>query len=317
MSDVAAAPPEPPRAHARVVYLGPVAPHWEIHSDFGDRQIIDEFRGRVLARLVLLPPHDPQFRRNRERVIRDAERENILLDWDLGLPEDDEHRADRPCRSPSGHRVASVGSVRSAAMADVDDTRSRASSTTPADAPRYLNRELSWLDFNDRVLALAADDAVPLLERAKFLAIFSQNLDEFFQVRVAGLKDQVAAGLGVASPDGRTPGQQLLEVRERVEALVERQQRLFLDEVVPALADERHPAVALGRARRRRREVPRRDVRAAHLPGAHAARRRPRPPVPVHLEPVAQPRGARCATRSPASGASPGSRCPTCCRGSW
>jgi len=90
MSDAPAAPLEPPRAHSRVVYLGPVAPHWEIHSDFGDRQIIDEFRGRVLARLVLLPPHDPQFRRNRERVIRDAERENLLLDWDLGLPEEDE-----------------------------------------------------------------------------------------------------------------------------------------------------------------------------------------------------------------------------------
>lgn len=89
MSDVAAEPLEPPRAHARVVYLGPVAPHWEIHSDFGDHKLIDEFRRRVLARLVLLPPHDPQFRRNRERVIRDAERENFLLDWDLGLPEDE------------------------------------------------------------------------------------------------------------------------------------------------------------------------------------------------------------------------------------
>jgi polyphosphate kinase len=106
----------------------------------------------------------------------------------------------------------------------------------PGEQARYLNRELSWLDFNERVLALAADEAVPLLERAKFLAIFSQNLDEFFQVRVAGLKEQVTAGLGVASPDGRSPGQQLLEVRERVEALVERQQRLFLEEVVPALA---------------------------------------------------------------------------------
>ena len=103
--------------------------------------------------------------------------------------------------------------------------------------PRYLNRELSWLDFNERVLALAADDAVPLLERAKFIAIFSENLDEFFQVRVAGLKEQVSAGIGVASPDGRTPGQQLIEVRERVEELVERQQHLFLDEVVPGLAD--------------------------------------------------------------------------------
>jgi polyphosphate kinase len=105
------------------------------------------------------------------------------------------------------------------------------------EAPRYLNRELSWLDFNERVLALAADEAVPLLERCKFLAIFSENLDEFFQVRVAGLKEQVTAGLGVASPDGRTPGQQLIEVRERVEVLVDRQHRIFLDAVVPALAE--------------------------------------------------------------------------------
>jgi polyphosphate kinase len=102
---------------------------------------------------------------------------------------------------------------------------------------RYLNRELSWLDFNARVLALAEDPSVPILERAKFLAIFSQNLDEFFQVRVAGLKDQVAAGLLTTSPDGRTPGQQLLEVADRVEELVARQERAFLEGVVPALAD--------------------------------------------------------------------------------
>lgn len=106
-----------------------------------------------------------------------------------------------------------------------------------AEDPRYLNRELSWLDFNERVLSLAADATVPLLERAKFLAIFSQNLDEFFQVRVAGLKDQIEAGIGATSPDGRTPGQQLLEVRDRVEALVAQQQQLFLDEVAPALAE--------------------------------------------------------------------------------
>ena len=86
------------------------------------------------------------------------------------------------------------------------------------DAPRYFNRELSWLDFNERVLALAADERVPVLEQVKFLAIFSQNLDEFFQVRVAGLKEQVSAGIGATSPDGRTPGQQLLEVRERVKS---------------------------------------------------------------------------------------------------
>lgn len=84
----ASAPPEPPRGHVRVVYLGPVAPHWEVDSQFGDRAVVEAFRERALARLVLLPPHDPQFRRNRERVVRDAERENLLLEWDLGLPEE-------------------------------------------------------------------------------------------------------------------------------------------------------------------------------------------------------------------------------------
>jgi polyphosphate kinase len=107
-----------------------------------------------------------------------------------------------------------------------------------APVPRpYLNRELSWLDFNARVLALAADPAAPLLERAKFLAIFSQNLDEFFQVRVAGLKEQVVAGLGPTGPDGLTPAQQLVELRGRVEELTALQARIFLDEVAPALAD--------------------------------------------------------------------------------
>ena len=88
-------PNEPPRGHVKVVYLGPVAPHWEIRSDFGERSIIDEFRSRTQARLLLLPPHDPQFRRNRERVVRDAERENLVLEWDLGLPEDDDDYARR------------------------------------------------------------------------------------------------------------------------------------------------------------------------------------------------------------------------------
>ena len=82
------APEEPPVGHVRVVYLGPVAPHWEVQSDYGDPELIDAFRDRVLARLVLLPPHDPQFRRTRERVIRDAEREHLELEWDLGFPEE-------------------------------------------------------------------------------------------------------------------------------------------------------------------------------------------------------------------------------------
>ncbi|MBA3803234.1 MAG: RNA degradosome polyphosphate kinase, partial [Acidimicrobiia bacterium] len=73
------------------------------------------------------------------------------------------------------------------------------------DERRFLNRELSWLDFDARVLELASEQGIPLLERAKFCAIFSSNLDEFFMVRVAALKDQLAAGIERTSVDGRTP----------------------------------------------------------------------------------------------------------------
>ena len=108
---------------------------------------------------------------------------------------------------------------------------------------RLANRELSWLDFDERVLALAEDPAQPLLERVRYCAIVSANLDEFFQVRVAGLKDQVAAGVTAPAPDGRSAGEQLEEIRARVEALVARQQRAFLDDLVPSL-EAAHVTVA-------------------------------------------------------------------------
>ena len=112
--------------------------------------------------------------------------------------------------------------------------------TPPPDAgenPAYLNRELSLLDFQERVLSLAEDTSLPLLERAKFLAIFSSNIDEFFQVRVAGLKDQVAAGVGAAGADGMSPVGTLGAIRERLSVLAARQASIFVDTVVPALAD--------------------------------------------------------------------------------
>ncbi|HZQ29408.1 MAG TPA: polyphosphate kinase 1 [Acidimicrobiales bacterium] len=100
----------------------------------------------------------------------------------------------------------------------------------------YLDRELSWLAFNARVLALAEDESVPLLERCKFLAIFSQNLDEFFRVRVAGLKDQVAAGVPQIGVGGMSAVEQLAELRTVVLDLVDRETALFTQEIVPALA---------------------------------------------------------------------------------
>src|SRR5204863_10058159 len=90
---------------------------------------------------------------------------------------------------------------------------------------RYFNRELSWLQFNERVLELAEDSAVPLLERVKFSAIFSNDLDEFFMVRVAGLHDQIGAGIDAPLQDGRTARETIAVLRERVRELVARQAR--------------------------------------------------------------------------------------------
>ena len=102
-------------------------------------------------------------------------------------------------------------------------------------AHRYINRELSWLDFDARVLALAKDPERPLLERVRFLSIFVANLDEFFQVRVSGLLEQREAGINQATPDGMTPAEQLVGIRARVSALMQEVHQLYTDVFVPEL----------------------------------------------------------------------------------
>ncbi|WP_433537426.1 RNA degradosome polyphosphate kinase [Micromonospora sp. CA-249363] len=110
----------------------------------------------------------------------------------------------------------------------------------PAPLPedRFLNRELSWLDFNARVLALAEDRSTPLLERAKFLAIFASNLDEFYMVRIAGLKRRLSAGLPVRGGDRLPLRTQLELISERTAELVARHAACFVDDVLPRLAEE-------------------------------------------------------------------------------
>jgi polyphosphate kinase len=108
---------------------------------------------------------------------------------------------------------------------------------TIAEPGRLLNRELSWLEYNARVLEQAADASLPLLERVRMCKFFASNLDEFFQVRVAGLMDQVASGLAVRSVDGRTPQEALAAIRERVIELNARQSRVWRRELTPALAE--------------------------------------------------------------------------------
>src|SRR5262245_806485 len=101
-----------------------------------------------------------------------------------------------------------------------------------------LNRELSHLEFHARVLELATDEALPLLEQVNYCSIFSSNLDEFFQVRVAGLLGQAESGLTVRSADGLTPQQALARIRERVLELSAVQSRLWKKQLRPALATE-------------------------------------------------------------------------------
>ena len=119
-----------------------------------------------------------------------------------------------------------------------EEGNSLVSQTDEKSQRRYLNRELSWLDFNARVLAQAEDDRLPLLERLKFCAIYASNLDEFFMVRVAGLKDQVAGGVTSSPPDGLSPLGQLAEIRRIVDAQSERLQQVQSEELIPALAEE-------------------------------------------------------------------------------
>jgi polyphosphate kinase len=105
------------------------------------------------------------------------------------------------------------------------------------DPTLYFNRELSWLDFNDRVLQLAEDESAPLLERVKFCAIYTTNLDEYYMVRVAGLHDQIDAGVENPGQDGRTPSQTIALIRERVQQLGRRLSGCFEGRLRPALAE--------------------------------------------------------------------------------
>src|ERR1700710_1858412 len=107
-----------------------------------------------------------------------------------------------------------------------------------ADAPdlpdnRFGNRELSWLAFNERVLAIAEDETQPLLERVKYLAIFASNLDEFYMVRIAGLKRRADMGLQVPSADGLSPREVLAALASRIAEVVDRHARCFPDIIAP------------------------------------------------------------------------------------
>ena len=131
---------------------------------------------------------------------------------------------------PPRYADESAEEIEDTAVASEPDT-----SRLPAD--RFLDRTASWLQFNERVLELAADPAVPLLERVRFVAIFSRNLDEFFMVRVAALRSRVAAGVSTPGPSGATPKERIDRVARMAHDFVDRQGRLVTEELLPAMAE--------------------------------------------------------------------------------
>ena len=167
---------------------------------------------------------------DRPPSVEEQDAPTSVEEQDTGLPD-------------SGRQVALVRSLASAIPAPrgfppraANGRFIRAASELPAD--RFLEREISWLQLNERVLQLAMDEDVPLLERVKFLAIFSNNLDEFFMIRVAGLKRRIATGLAIRSASGLEPREVLEKISEVAGKLQRMQAEVFLGDVRPALAEE-------------------------------------------------------------------------------
>src|SRR5919197_1578845 len=142
---------------------------------------------------------------------------------------------------------------------EVQLAQTAAAVSTPAESPErrlFFNREISWLDFNDRVLQLAESPDVPLLERVKFCAIYARNLDEFFMIRVARLHAKIADRVSAVSPDGCTPQETLAMLHERLVALGKRHTRCFETLLRPALAEKDRKSTRLNSSHVKRSRMP-------------------------------------------------------------
>src|SRR5438093_4354342 len=134
-------------------------------------------------------------------------------------------------------RVAAQDPISAVSTAELEELERERPREEVEDSDLFFNRETSWVRFNERVLELAEDPSVPLLERVKFSAIYASNLDEFFMVRVAGLHDQVDAGIPVPLADGRTPAETIDALREKILVHLDRLTRNLSRELLPALAE--------------------------------------------------------------------------------
>ncbi len=148
----------------------------------------------------------------------------------------------------------------------VTQPTSKARSANLSHRTYYINRELSWLDFNERVLEEALDERQPLLERVKFLSIFSSNLDEFFMIRVSGLRNQLEAGTLKAPPDGMTPGEQLAEIRDRLRPMLKTIMKCWREDLLPKLAEAGINVLSYEQLKSRQRKLLRRHFKREIFP---------------------------------------------------
>ena len=295
----------PPTAHAIAVGGSaaslPAVVGRLVHADAVDRALrvllaapaaeVARRHGLAAERTHLLPAGHPRARGCRRAARPPAPRRHRRPARRCGP------RAGR-LRSQERTGVASTGPV-----TDLQQPAAEAAVAAPVDLEDYalyFNRELSWLGFDDRVLQLAEDPRVPLLERVKFCAIYSNNLDEFFMVRVAGMQEYVDSGIDRPREDGRTPAETVDAIGEIVKAQLARQTAVLDDILRPALAEHGIRILSWDEIGQRAPRRARRALPAPDLPGPHAARRRARPSVPVHLQPLALARRRWCATRRPA-----------------
>ena len=167
----------------------------------------------------------------------------------------------------SSPRTTSKDSTDSAAAKKpVARRRTRRAQQNLGQANLYFNRELSWLEFNRRVLEEALDAENPLLERVKFLSIFASNLDEFFMIRVSGLRRQLHTGVVNPPPDGMTPAEQLAAIHETLTPMLEQAANCWQSEVLPALADNDIHIVGYKALKKKQRRLLRRHFEREILP---------------------------------------------------
>lgn len=188
----------------------------------------------------------PQTRRSRTRAPADVVPQNRAPDdaavVEVGSPEGVDALTTEPAPLPARAETAAEAALEPAepALEPTEPALEPAPEPPEAELPpdRFLDRELSWLAFNERVLELAEDASLPLLERVRFLSIFASNLDEFFMVRVAGLRRRIATGMAVTAASGLSPRQVLDAISAEAHRLMDRHAGVFFDSVQPALAGE-------------------------------------------------------------------------------